>query len=569
VTDDCSSGLRRTRRTAALAIALAGMLDLASAVTPPLRNRLQDLLLLVPLAVPQVATALVALSGLALLLLSRGIRRGQRHAWQSALVLLLGSVVLHVVKGVDLEEAAAAAAVSVYLLRHRQAFRTGADPASVRQGLLTLTAGALGAIVLGAVTIEALDRHPRPPVRSALVGAADRLVGVSSSLRVGDRLDDFLVPALLAIGVGIAIGAGWLLFRPIVRRVRPRGDVDWPRARAIVGRHGGDTLAYFALRDDKSHFFWGDTLVAYAVVGGVCLVSPDPVGPVHQRMHAWTAFRQFVDANGWAVAVMGATEPWLPIYQEAGMRDIYVGDEAVVDCSTFSLDGGRFKGLRQAVNRVARNGYRVEFHDPSSIAEPLRAQLQDVLTRSRQGEAERGFSMTLGRTFDPDDCGLLLAVCFGPSGVPVAFCQFVPAPAIDGYSLDVMRRDSGDHPNGVIDFIVVETIRHLRAAGMRGLGLNFATMRAVLAGEGTGHGERLKRWLLLRMSDSMQIESLWKYNAKFDPAWQPRYAVYDAGENILPAALAVARAESFWELPVIGRFLTPEDAPKEHEPQPV
>jgi lysylphosphatidylglycerol synthetase-like protein (DUF2156 family) len=67
----------------------------------------------------------------------------------------------------------------------------------------------------------------------------------------------------------------------------------------------------------------------------------------------------------------------------------------------------------------------------------------------------------------------------------------------------------------------------------------------------------VERWLLRRMSDSMQIESLWYFNAKYDPDWRPRYAVYDSLEHFLPAAMAVARAESFWELPIIGRFLVP------------
>jgi lysylphosphatidylglycerol synthetase-like protein (DUF2156 family) len=140
----------------------------------------------------------------------------------------------------------------------------------------------------------------------------------------------------------------------------------------------------------------------------------------------------------------------------------------------------------------------------------------------------------------------------------VAFCQYVPAPGINGYSLDLMRRDNGEHPNGLLDFAVVETIRHLKAQGKEGLGLNFATMRAVLAGEmGEGISMRVQAWFLRRMSDSMQIESLWRFNAKFDPAWQPRYAVYDSPEHVLPALIAVARAESFWELPIIGRFLIP------------
>jgi lysylphosphatidylglycerol synthetase-like protein (DUF2156 family) len=263
---------------------------------------------------------------------------------------------------------------------------------------------------------------------------------------------------------------------------------------------------------------------------------------------------------------MGASEAWLPVYREAGMHDLYAGDEAVVDVTRFSLEGGRHKGLRQAVNRIAKYGYTIAFHDPARIDPELRRKLSDVMTRSRRGDVERGFSMTLGRIFDPDDEGLLLAVASDSHGEPVAFCQYVPAPGIDGYSLDLMRRDPGEHPNGLLDFVIVETIRHLRDRGQRGLGLNFATMRAVLAGEaGDNLAQRVEAWLLRRMSGSMQIESLWKFNAKFDPDWHPRYAVYDAPENLVPAAMAVARAESFWELPIIGRFLVPDRPP---EPTP-
>jgi lysyl-tRNA synthetase class 2 len=59
------------------------------------------------------------------------------------------------------------------------------------------------------------------------------------------------------------------------------------------------------------------------------------------------------------------------------------------------------------------------------------------------------------------------------------------------------------------------------------------------------------------MSGSMQIESLWYFNSKFDPEWQPRFAVYDTAGNIVPIAFAIARAESWWELPLLGRFLMP------------
>jgi len=228
----------------------------------------------------------------------------------------------------------------------------------------------------------------------------------------------------------------------------------------------------------------------------------------------------------------------------------------VVDCSTFSLEGGRFKGLRQAVNRVARHGYHVEFFDPARLPRDHEAALLSLASSGRRGPAERGFSMTLGRLFDPDDRGLLLAVAFDPHRAPVAFCQFVPAAGINGYSLDVMRRDRGDHPNGVLDFVIVETIHHLADRGCTGLALNFATARGVISGElGDTFSLRTQRKMWRWLSESMQIESLWRYNAKFAPGWKPRYALYDARAHLLPAAVAVARAEAFTEVPVIGRLV--------------
>ena len=86
-------------------------------------------------------------------------------------------------------------------------------------------------------------------------------------------------------------------------------------------------------------------------------------------------------------------------------------------------------------------------------------------------------------------------------------------------------------------------------------------MRAVLAGEmSDSMTTRLGRRLLLRMSDDMQIESLWRFSAKFDPAWRPRYVVLEARELAFGTGLAIARAESFWELPVVGRFFRPSTA---------
>jgi lysylphosphatidylglycerol synthetase-like protein (DUF2156 family) len=554
---------RRVRRWASGAIAVAGAVDLLSAVTPPLRDRLHFVLQILPLGATQAAGALVALAGIGLLALARGVRRGQHQAWAISSVVLGLTLVLHLVRGGDVEESLLSAAVLCLLLVFRSEFRAASDRPSLRSAGIALVAGVIGITLITTVVVELTLRFDldRPHLTFWQCGQAviERLVGIRSVV-LPDRLDDFLAPSLLTVGIGLAVVAVLLATRPVVDRRRSGGRLAQARARDIVRRHGEGTLDYFALRSDKQWFFHRDSLVAYAIYGGVCLVSPDTIGPNAEREQVWGAFRRFADNRGWVIAVMGSSEDWLPVYRATGMHEIYIGDEAVVDVQRFSLAGGHMKGLRQAYNRIAKYGYTATFHDPARLDRATAERLTGLMSQSRRGEFERGFSMVLGRIFDPRDEGLILCVVTAPDGTPAAFCQFVPARGIGGFSLDLMRRDRGEHPNGLIDFALVSTIEHLRAHGHRGLSLNFAALRSVLDGErGDGMTQRVERWALRKMSSFLQIETLWKFNAKYEPEWLPRYVVYDTAEHLVPVVLSILRAESLSEVPVIGRMIAASD----------
>jgi lysylphosphatidylglycerol synthetase-like protein (DUF2156 family) len=551
---------RRVRRWASAAILLAGIVDLLDAITPPLRGRLHLVLEFLPLRASEAAGALIAIAGLALVALGRGILRGQRRAWRVAVVLLSGTIVLHLIAGADFEESLIALAVLVLLLFNRRDFQAASDHASLRSALTTLGIAVIGITLLTTASIELFTHvghghHSHIPWATGWWAVTERLVGVQTT-PLPHRADRFLAPALLAIGLTLAAVTLFLLTRPVVDRRLSSGRAAELRARDIVRRHGISTLDYFALRSDKKWFFHSDSLVAYAVYGGVCLISPDPIGPRNEREQVWGAFRKFADAHGWVTSVMGAGEDWLSIYRDSGMHNIYLGDEALVTIQSFSLSGGKMKGLRQAHNRIIKYGYTASFHDPAHLDAELSKELAGLMSLSRQGEHERGFSMMLGRVFDPRDTGLLLTVVRGPDRVPVAMCQFVPATGINGYSLDLMRRDVGEHPNGVLDFALCSTIEHLREGGYEGLSLNFATMRSTLSGDrGDGTMQRAERWFLKRLSNFAQIESLWRFNAKYDPEWLPRYVVFDTAEHLVPVVMAILRAESVWEIPVLGKLL--------------
>jgi lysyl-tRNA synthetase class 2 len=211
----------------------------------------------------------------------------------------------------------------------------------------------------------------------------------------------------------------------------------------------------------------------------------------------------------------------------------------------FSLAGRSMRNVRQMVNRVAKNGYVAEVRRVGDI--PPRE--IDAIVRAadswRGSPTERGFSMALGRTGASCDENCVLATAT-ENGVVRAVLQLVPWGS-DGLSLDLMRRDRAAQP-GLNDFLITETIKAAPCLGVKRISLNFAVFRAALErGERIGAGPVLRAWrsVLIFLSKWFQIESLYKFNAKFNPVWQPRFFVFPSTRDAPRIAVAALEAEAF------------------------
>lgn len=538
-----------------MVVGALGAVGILSAISRPLRGRLQLVLEWIPFHATRGAASTLVLVSLALVLTARGLRRGGRLAWEGTLALLGLSVALNVVKGLDIEEAALGLAAGAWLASQRRAFPVLPTRVAARKALFLGVGGAAASLVLGVGLSMAVGRRHHPHFGESTRAVAERLGGNWALPLPGGG--DFVTPMLVVLGLGLAGTTLWLLLSPRPgRRLSAAAHAEErERARQVVKAHGGGTLDYFALRDDKDWFFYESSVVAHSVRRGVCLVSPDPIGPEAAREGVLAAFLTHAQRQGWSVAVIGASHEWLPLYEATGMRALYMGDEAVVDCGSFTLEGPPMKSLRGAYGRVQRAGYTAEFVDPLAVALQDRAAIEDLTAVSRRGEAERGFSMTLSRMFDPHDTGLLLTIVRDGEGEIQAFLQWTPANGIGGWSLDVMRRNpAGDLPNGIMDFAIVATIFHLAPTG-GGLGLNFAMLREVVASESTSGRARLSKAAVRSLAGKAQVESLWRFNSKYDPAWVPRYVVLDSLDQVVLQGFAMADAEGVGELPFVGRFL--------------
>jgi lysyl-tRNA synthetase class 2 len=177
----------------------------------------------------------------------------------------------------------------------------------------------------------------------------------------------------------------------------------------------------------------------------------------------------------------------------------------------------------------------------------------------RDGPVERGFSMALSRFGDPRDGDCLLVLCRDAAGRLRGVLQFVPW-GTGGLSLDLMRGDR-TADNGLTELMVVSAVEAAPALHVCRISLNFAVLRSVFArAEELGAGPVLRIWhrVLRAASRLWQIESLYRANAKYQPAWQPRYLCFPTARDLPRIAVAVLSAEAF--LPT-GRRRAPAAVP--------
>ncbi|WP_305093292.1 bifunctional lysylphosphatidylglycerol synthetase/lysine--tRNA ligase LysX [Prescottella sp. R16] len=323
----------------------------------------------------------------------------------------------------------------------------------------------------------------------------------------------------------------------------------------------GDSLGYFATRRDKAVVFApsGKAAVTYRVEVGVCLASGDPIGNPEAWPHAIDAWLALCSKYGWAPAVMGASETGATAYARAGLSVLQLGDEAILDTHDFTLGGREMRQVRQAVNRVRKQGVTVRMRRHRDLTDQ---EMADAITRAdswRDTETERGFSMALGRLGDGLDGDCLLVEAVGPDGDVLGMLSFVPW-GRNGVSLDLMRRNP-HAPNGIVELMVAELAMRADEVGVVRISLNFAVFRSTFEeGARIGAGPVLRMWrgLLLFFSRWWQLEALYRSNVKYQPEWAPRYLCFDDNRHLPRVGIASAVAEGFLTLP---SFRRPANAP--------
>jgi len=581
---DLRQQLRWVPLTAGLVAFVIGVGYIIEGLLPHLyHERLRGLSDLVPGTLVSVTRVADVIIGLTLVMLSYGLRRRKRRAWAAVMALLAVALVWHAGLGIVIHTirpniplpqlhplpAASAGALLVALYCFRRQFYAIGDRRSRWRALWVLCGLLVADVVIGLAYLAVIPRLLVPyNFEQRLQSVIQNLAGFngpvqfagalarpgSAAARFAETQSDRFGFVMGGLGLFTLLVALFLFLRPAEPPPRLR-TADGQRIRELLERYGDqDSLGYFALRDDKS-IMWsptGKACIGYRVLSGVMLASGDPIGDAEAWPGAIHTFLDEAARHAWVPAVIGCGELGAEVWcREGGLTALELGDEAILSVADFSLQGRSMRNVRQMVSRVCRQGYVAEVRRLGDIPQ---AEIDRMIWQAdswRGSPTERGFSMALGRVGGREDGACAIATAT-QDGVLKAILHFVPWGS-DGLSLDLMRRDRSAAP-GLNDFLIVEAIKAAPDLGVKRISLNFAVFRAALErGERIGAGPVLRAWrgFLLFMSRWFQIESLYKFNAKFCPEWVPRFVVFPSTRDVPRIGLAALEAEAFLVWPTI------------------
>jgi lysyl-tRNA synthetase, class II len=532
-------------------VSAAGLLGVLDAILPAHGHSLMAAL--APSRVRPLTGALGGPLGFALVYAARGLSRARRRAWQLALALLGLSTALHLLHRFGLG-AGVTGGLTVALVALRHEFQRPGDPQERPRLLLRLVATA--AVILGygiaAIWVNRLMAEQPYNVAFAVHETARALAGLElhGSAHFAGRFGEWFPDSVLVLGVAgaAALLRAWLA--PWHYR-HSQESHERELARSLVAAWGIDTLAPFALRADKSYFF-GESeraFLAYRVVGGVAIVSGDPIGPCDEFPALVDRFIAFAHARDWRLAILGASASYLDLYRSRGLHALYHGDEAIVDVDAFGLEGRSIRKVRQSVHRLGRAGYTAEILRPGEIGFELRAELEAIARTWRGDAPERGFTMACDALFGLDDAVFAIGRC--PDGTPHGFLHLAYSDAGRALSLSSMPR-LRTTPNGFNEWLVCEAIDWARAHGVLRVSLNFAPFAALLSPEAELNAlQRAERQALLALKGRFQLDNLLLFNRKFLPGWERRFVVYEHRRDLPRVGVAALAAEAY--LPFAGK----------------
>ncbi|HQH22918.1 MAG TPA: phosphatidylglycerol lysyltransferase domain-containing protein [Bacteroidales bacterium] len=526
----------------ALLIFTLGLINIISSITPAISERIHILEDLIPVNAIVASNYFVFIAGAFMLLTAVFMLRGSRNAWWIGLILSIVSCIGHLTKAIDYEEASIALIMVIILIFSRKEYNLKSNPRLHTVGIWSSVLSMTVVLIYGTIGFYFLDeKHFGADFnlwQSIIYSIKNFILIGSPDLVPGSHFAKYFLISMNINGLLTFSFLFYTIIRPYFLKVSPAPE-ELDNAKRLVEIYGSSALDYFKTYRDKMIFFTEkrDSFISYRTAGNYAVVLENPVAANQAAMEQCIIlFDKFCYVNGLKNIFYRVPEETLQIYKSLSRKCLFLGQEGVVDLGLFTLEGGKNKALRNAINKVIDGGLKSSIHTPpimDGLLQKLKTVSDEWLRSTRRNEII--FSQGM---FDWNELKKQTIITVeNPEGKVIAFLNIIPDYKQGEATYDLIRR-TDDAPHGVLDFMLVELFRYLKSQNYLTVNLGFAPLGGIT--DPHTFQERSMKFAYERLKSFAHFKGLRNYKEKFFPVWYNKYLIYANDYDLLeiPAILA-------------------------------
>lgn len=512
-----------------------GILNIISVLTPAISGRLISLKEFLPVGVIDTSNGLVFIAGLFLLVTAAFMLKGLRSAWWFAVILSSLSLIGHITKAIDYEEAIVAFLVITVLIATRKEYYIKNNPRLRNVGLQTSLLLAAATLVYGIAGFYYLNKIDLKTDFNLLQSIQ---LTIQNYFFIGNtdipQASTFARNFIFSLHVSGFISLAFLMYTLVYSYSPSKNctDDELELAKNLLIKNGHSALDYFKTYNDKLLFFSENktAFISYRISGNFAVVLENPVTENRKEMKkSIREFDQYCYQNGLKSIFYRVPEESLSVFQELKKKNLFLGQEGVVNLNTFDLKGGSKKSMRNAINKVIDQGYKITIHVPpvkDGILQKIKAVSDEWLLDTVRTEIIFSQGMFIWEELKQQT---IITVENAEEKV-IAFLNIIPDYASGEATYDLIRKTK-DAPNGVMDFILIELFKYLKSEGFSTVNLGFAPLSGI--DDAHTFPERSMKFAYEKIRSFAQYKGLREYKEKFEPLWTNRYLIYQDDYDLL------------------------------------
>ena len=518
-----------------------GIVNIISVVTPPIHQRLHLLREYIPLTTIHASNLMVLFIGLSLLITSAFLFRGLRNAWTIALILSIFSLVGHLTKALDYEEAIVAAITVIVLISTASQYRIRSSNKWMRAGLKTALISFAAVLLFGFVSFYFIDvRHFGADFtwqQSLLHTFKSFLLVEDANLNPVTRFGHEFVWVIRGLGFLTWFFLLFTIIKPHLKEQTVSENYK-EKAKFLLSQFGDSAMDYYKLYKDKLYFFSDvhDAFLAYRISNGFAIVLEEPVCAEEYKTDVIAEFDKHCRKMGLKPAFYRVDENSIPWFNEVRKQKLIIGQEAILEINSFSLEGKDKKSLRNGLSSLQKKGYTVAVHI-APHTEALLFQLKNVSDDWLENfnKEERIFSQGM---FDEKELQQQDIITLSNSAGDIkAFLNIIPDYAEDECTYDLIRK-TNDAPSAAIDALIIQLIEYAKEHKQLYLNLGLVPMTGI---EQPGNAaEQIIKLAAAKIKRFQHYKGLRVFKEKYATLWENKYLVYDNDFDLLQLPLALS-----------------------------